>query len=244
MCVWVGGCVAAWAGVGWRFADSSTRQARKAQTIEKREVDKKLLRLEIQKLLQEAALIDGKERWADTRASGWKDRVQHAYDLEAHELDALQLLVDQAASEHDFVQVVHACLFLVFRHLCLQRAARARCFCNRNPPKCPAPPQLCHLVAGSQSLPGCLLHPDYSFPVPHYGLLAESLLRMQAVRTIRREVACSSIRDLAMSSSQRHRFLCLLHVTARAHRGHMQCIGRQSLLCTIEQTREHTLWHR
>jgi hypothetical protein len=42
----------------------------------------------------------------DPKASGWKDRVHHAYDLEAHEVDALHLLVAQAASEHEFVQVV------------------------------------------------------------------------------------------------------------------------------------------
>jgi hypothetical protein len=84
-------------------------QARKAQTIEQREIDKKLLQLEIQKLLQEAALISGVQQSVDPKASGWKDRVQHAHDLQANELDALHLLVDQAASEHEFVQVVHAC---------------------------------------------------------------------------------------------------------------------------------------
>ena len=93
-------------------------QARKAQKIEQREIDKKLLQLEIQKLQQEAALISGVKQSVDPKASGWKDRVQHAHDLQAHQRDALHLLVDQAASEHEFVQVcfkplagIHACTY-------------------------------------------------------------------------------------------------------------------------------------
>ena len=114
-------------------------QARKAETIEKREVDKKLLRLEIQKLLQEAALISGKERWADTRASGWKERVQHAYDLQAHELDALHLLVDQAASEDDFVQVVRTRQFLGCMHSCHTACGAGVPMCANRIPECAAP---------------------------------------------------------------------------------------------------------
>jgi len=48
----------------------------------------------------------------------WKESVKHANDLQANELDALHLLVDHAASEHDFAQVVHACQFLGCMHSC------------------------------------------------------------------------------------------------------------------------------
>ena len=127
-------------------------QARKAETIEKREVDKKLLRLETQKLLQEAALISGKERWADSRASGWKERVQHAYDLQAHELDALHLLVDQAASEDDFVQVVRTRQFLGCMHSCHAACGAGVPMCANRIPECAAPidPGTNHKTVGSQ----------------------------------------------------------------------------------------------
>jgi hypothetical protein len=109
-------------------------QARKAQTIEQREIDKKLLQLEIQKLLQEAALISGVQQSVDPKASGWKDRVQHAHDLEAHELDALHLLVDQAASEHEFVLVLlqtHLREFALARMHARARAAHIALWARR-----------------------------------------------------------------------------------------------------------------
>ncbi len=109
-------------------------QARKAQTIEQREIDKKLLKNEIQKLLQEVALISGVQQSVDPKASGWKDRVQHAHDLEAHELDALHLLVDQAASEHEFVLVLlqtHLREFALARMHARARAAHIALWARR-----------------------------------------------------------------------------------------------------------------
>lgn len=89
-------------------------QARKAETIETRETDKRLLKIEIQKLLQEAALASDREH---TKRISWKDRVEQAFDVHgndnrfdvhANDYRDLEMMVEHAAVEHQLVVAVRA----------------------------------------------------------------------------------------------------------------------------------------
>ena len=96
-------------------------QARKAETIQGREKDKRLLRLEIEKLMHGNTISDHQ-----MGRLNWKERVELAFETHGEAYKTLESFVENAAAEYDLVVMLrhlrHSMTTTSMRHLAGMRS--------------------------------------------------------------------------------------------------------------------------